>query len=758
MPAFVPPLATALAVLAAAALSEALAFGRGAVLLLWLPPSVALVAILAGGRRNAVAAAAGIAAWAAPQGAAVAAWAVCACAAAPLAAAAAFDAWGRVRPTPSQFVTTARLLTVCAGVLAPLAAVFDRQSGLLAPALGAAGLDYFGVFAIEATSAALAVRALMTLVPDRAGGYCPIEVARTGRVGLSRGEWVGWTAMGAAYGAGALATALDRPGSAKLLFVLGFSVAIVCSLVGNRRNTSTMLMVATVATFALWGRVLPVADASALPPGLALYVLLTGIGAVLAHLLNATSAERIEHAERLERLAMTDAESGLPNLRAFRARLDACRSAPQPDGGQLVSIRVPDVGRWAELAGSAAASAFEAGAGRALQAAFADEGGRTFVAHVATGRYALLVPGRTEDATILARVRGAIDLQRLESGGERGVMRSIVGVVDVPCDPSHDPESLLAAMSIAEQQASRVPERYQRVALTATLVDDHRADLRAMRAVREAVQEGRVRLLGQPIVRADGGRDRLHFEVLARLLDEEGREIPPAAFLPVLSRQGMLEAFDRLVFSRALEHLGRDDALRAITATVAINLTGPTLADPRFPAFAAARIAATGIDASVIKLEITESDPITSLDVAIRNTDALLAQGLRVALDDFGTGLATFDYLRRFLPDWVKIDGSFVRGVEDGPLARQIVDSIVRVARAAGAVTVAECVETPALAERMRELGVDYLQGWGIARPMPLEALVAFARQGAPADPHAGAVPSVASGPSTVPRAARAAA
>lgn len=193
----------------------------------------------------------------------------------------------------------------------------------------------------------------------------------------------------------------------------------------------------------------------------------------------------------------------------------------------------------------------------------------------------------------------------------------------------------------------------------------------------------------------------------------------------------MRQAFDRPVVSRTLERLGRDAALRGCTATCAINLTGRTFADPGFPAFLLERLAATGVAPATIKLEITESEPITSIEGAMHNTEVPVRGGLGFALDDFGTGLATFDYLRRFAPDWVKIDGSSVRAVEDGPLERQIVDSVVRVARAAGAATDAECVETPAAIERMRELGVDYLQGWGIARPMPMETLVAFHRHGA---------------------------
>jgi EAL domain-containing protein (putative c-di-GMP-specific phosphodiesterase class I) len=245
--------------------------------------------------------------------------------------------------------------------------------------------------------------------------------------------------------------------------------------------------------------------------------------------------------------------------------------------------------------------------------------------------------------------------------------------------------------------------------------------------VRVAVERGRVALLAQPIVAARGGDgDRLHYEVLARLLDDDGRAIAPARFLPALSRLRMLEEFDRVVVGAALAQIARDAALRDRTATVSINLTGPSMADPRMPAFLFDALRRHRIDPSTVVIEITESESMARMETAMANARLLAQGGLSIALDDFGTGLATFDYLRRFSPRWVKIDGSFVRAVRDGPLGRQIVDSIVRVARAAGAQTVAECIEDEALARTLTELGVDRLQGYGIARPMPLAEIVHF--------------------------------
>jgi EAL domain-containing protein (putative c-di-GMP-specific phosphodiesterase class I)/GGDEF domain-containing protein len=745
-------LATALGVLVAAALSQALAVGDGSLRLLWLPTSVGLVAILSGGRAMAVPAAIAGAAWASWRGLSpeAAAWSGAACSLAPLAAAEVLGLWSRRYPSQSQFVTTVRLMAVIGAVLAPLAALLGMQAGPELPVLGAAPprLRFAAALAVEAASAVVAVRALMSLMPERGGGFCPIEAVRKGPGGLARSEWTCWGVMVAALLASTTAIGLDHGTVARFALMVAFTSAIVAALLGNRRNTSTMLLVAILCIVALRGRVEPFSADVAYLVGLGQFVLLAGVGGLVAHLLNAISSERIGQAARLRELAMTNEISGLPNLRAFEEALDACLRAPGHAGLQLLEVGIAEMDRWADLAGRAAAQRIERLAGEALRDAFAT--GAACVAHIGSGRYALALHGGIPDEVLRARVQGAIDRHRLEAGADQVAIRCHAGVVDLLAHhgPGHDGEALLAAMSLALQRAQDSPDRFHRLELSGTVLEDYRQRLRETEAVRDAVGRGRIRLLGQPIVAADGSAGGLHYEVLARLLDAEGRDIPPAVFLPALARMRLLEIFDRLVVVRTLYQLATDDALRACTALCAINLTGPSLSDPGFPAFLFGKLDEARLDPRMFALEITESDSIPSLDVAMRNNERLKQGGLTMALDDFGTGLATFDYLRRFAPHWVKVDGSFVRSVDEGPLGRQIIDSIVRVARAAGARTVAECVETPALAASMRTLGVDYLQGWGIARPMPIEALAAFHLHGAAQAARADAAPA-ATAPAT---------
>jgi sensor c-di-GMP phosphodiesterase-like protein len=154
--------------------------------------------------------------------------------------------------------------------------------------------------------------------------------------------------------------------------------------------------------------------------------------------------------------------------------------------------------------------------------------------------------------------------------------------------PAQDPESLLAALSIAQQTASASASRFHRLDLAGTAVEAYRDDLAWVETVRHAVQEGRIAIHAQPIVpaaHADGG---LHYEVLARMIDADGAIVPPARFLPALSQARLLEQFDQLVIATTLDHLASRPALLQATAVCAINVTGPHHLRSRFSRLAVA--------------------------------------------------------------------------------------------------------------------------------------------------------------------------
>jgi EAL domain-containing protein (putative c-di-GMP-specific phosphodiesterase class I) len=161
-----------------------------------------------------------------------------------------------------------------------------------------------------------------------------------------------------------------------------------------------------------------------------------------------------------------------------------------------------------------------------------------------------------------------------------------------------------------------------------------------------------------------------------------------------------------------------------------INVTGYSLSDPTFADFVLDMLRITGVPPKIIVVEVTETDAIADFELAQNQLRTLAAVGIRCAVDDFGVGLATFDYLKKLRPHWIKIDGSFVKSIgrEDAdPLDMEIIIAAVKAAKAIGAKTVAEHVETAEQIDVLTLLGVDYLQGWALGKPMRIEALLASA-------------------------------
>jgi EAL domain-containing protein (putative c-di-GMP-specific phosphodiesterase class I) len=230
-------------------------------------------------------------------------------------------------------------------------------------------------------------------------------------------------------------------------------------------------------------------------------------------------------------------------------------------------------------------------------------------------------------------------------------------------------------------------------------------------------------------------------EVLVRLLDPAGTVITPAEFLPAVAAADLAIDLDRAVVAGVFDwFVAHPDAL-ARTAKCAINLSATSLADPGFAEYAFSALRARGLPAARFAFEITESSELLNPIQAAESITHLRSLGFRVALDDFGTGLSTFDYLKKLPVDYLKIDGSFVRNLETDRTDADIVASIVQIAQRRGLKTVAEYVSTPAIRQRVIDLGVDYSQGYAISEPVPIAQALGLptARVGAAAQREAAA-------------------
>jgi diguanylate cyclase (GGDEF)-like protein/PAS domain S-box-containing protein len=242
-----------------------------------------------------------------------------------------------------------------------------------------------------------------------------------------------------------------------------------------------------------------------------------------------------------------------------------------------------------------------------------------------------------------------------------------------------------------------------------------------VRRIRAALDEGSFELHAQPIFDLHTNRIVMH-ELLIRMRSDDGDLIPPAAFIPAAEQLGLIGEIDHWVLDCALELAGAGHP-------VAVNLSAHSLNDERLLA-AVRRAVEDGLDPRKVVFEITETAAIGNIPQARQLAATLAEIGCSLALDDFGTGFGSFSYLKHLPAGYIKIDMDFVRQIVTNPTDRQIVSSIAGIAAALGKLTIAEGVEDEATLEAVRELGIDYVQGYHIGRPQPLDQAL-----GAVADP-----------------------
>jgi len=203
------------------------------------------------------------------------------------------------------------------------------------------------------------------------------------------------------------------------------------------------------------------------------------------------------------------------------------------------------------------------------------------------------------------------------------------------------------------------------------------------------------------------------------MLGEDGDLIPPGSFLYIAERFDLIQEIDRWVVSRAVEILAAEQAAgREIV--LCVNLSAKSVTDPALPGHIAEQLAAHGADGRGLCFEVTETGAVVNIDRARNFARSIGELGCEFALDDFGAGFASFYYLKHLAFDLLKIDGEFVTDLTTSLTNQLVVKSVVDIARGLGKRTIAEFVEDAETLEMLRGMGVDFAQGFHIAKPGPL--------------------------------------
>jgi diguanylate cyclase (GGDEF)-like protein/PAS domain S-box-containing protein len=331
---------------------------------------------------------------------------------------------------------------------------------------------------------------------------------------------------------------------------------------------------------------------------------------------------------------------------------------------------------------------------------------------------------KAEDIAETLRVR--VESFRFRHDGQEFRVGTSIGVV-----PIADSGTTLTEIMKAADSACYVAKERGRNRVHVSKPDDkeiaqHHGQMQWMQRIQHAVEQDEFVLYAQPIVPVEGQLEqRKHAELLLRMVENRGTDkekiIPPSAFLPAAERYHLMPLIDRWVLDKALRMLASNDAYMVRLVTCAINLSGQSLNDLKLYDYILKLLKETQVDPRRICFEITESAVIANMEIAQQFVNGLRKIGCRFALDDFGSGLSTFDYLKQLNVDYVKLDGSLVRDVATSRVSQAMVHAVNYVAHVMGMKSIAEFVESDAIMKTLRNLSVDYAQGYAIGKPQALD-------------------------------------
>jgi diguanylate cyclase (GGDEF)-like protein/PAS domain S-box-containing protein len=345
-------------------------------------------------------------------------------------------------------------------------------------------------------------------------------------------------------------------------------------------------------------------------------------------------------------------------------------------------------------------------------------GEEVILGRVGGGDFSLLLENHdTEQAQAFARsLQRAVASFRFGWGGQHLEIAFNIGLVAIGGGPTATVQSVLKAADSASYRARQRGRNKIHVFDVKDGLDERHGRLHWVQKVRRALAEDRFVLYHQEIEALHPNGKGLH-EILLRMVGDQGEPLAPGLFIPIAEAYNLAPLIDRWVLRKSFELLA-GGALGS--DKVSINLSGQSLGDETFLEDALSYLKSSRVDTSRIYFEITETNAVAHLGRALRFIGALKEKGCRFILDDFGSGFSSFSYLRNLPVELLKIDGQLVRDMARDPVLKTMVRSIHEVSHSIGLKTIAEWIEDESTLEALRELGIDYGQGFLLHRPEPI--------------------------------------
>lgn len=421
---------------------------------------------------------------------------------------------------------------------------------------------------------------------------------------------------------------------------------------------------------------------------------------------------------RLDYYARFDTLTGLPNRKSLEMHAaNALRSADgSPQGLALLHLDVNGLKLVNTWEGYSAGDRLLSKIAQVVE----NTAGAAQVGRITSDEFGILLTDCSERRAveIAEHLRQVISAVRFQRNGNAYPVGASLGIALAESGDALDVRALFTraeqACYVAKRHGRNIVHLYNEDDLE---ILDQQLATHWVPRIRQALAEDRFKLVFQPVLRL-ANQQVDHYEVLIRMVDDDGNYMPPAEFIRVAEKTGLIHDIDRWVVQEAIEVLRRVSKFNQ-KLSLNVNLSGHAFEDPLLVPMVRERLANSGVDAGRITFEITETAAVSNYDKTRDMVSQLRDLGCRFALDDFGAGFNSYNYLKQFPVDYLKIDGSFITNLTRDPVDQALVKSMAEIARTLGKQTVAEFVGNAETMDLLRRYHIDCAQGFFIGKPAP---------------------------------------